>query len=139
MCHDISAATSGGLLCQTYQARGASRQRRDGRRFPLRQLRHGADRGTEEGPHNSNTACTSVTVRGEVGLLEDASRLRGRTDLQLDDVMKGPNAAAGAQRLELFQAMVRRASFDAVMARSRDAGPASCMEVELRKVGRHFL
>lgn len=91
-----------------------------------------------EGPHISNTACTSVAVRGEVGSFQYPYSLKKRKDLRLDDVMQGPDAEAGAQRFQLFQTVLRRASFDAVIARSRDAGPASCLEVELRKVSPFF-
>lgn len=87
-----------------------------------------------EGPHLANIACTSSTVRGKDLRLQDATRLRRRGDLNLDVLMKGPNAEAGEERLQLFQTILRRASFNAVIRRSSGPGPASCVEVELRKV-----
>ncbi|CAN0223698.1 unnamed protein product, partial [Pylaiella littoralis] len=48
-----------------------------------------------EGPHFSNIACTSVTVRDPDLRLEDAACLKRRGQLTLNDVVEGPNPEGG--------------------------------------------
>ncbi len=88
-----------------------------------------------EGPHYSCIAATITTRGPEVGRLEDASKLRRREDLHVNDVLEGPQwEEEGGRRYQTFEDVLYAAVVESVKISSGGDNELTCLEVVLRKV-----
>ncbi|CAB1108513.1 unnamed protein product [Ectocarpus sp. CCAP 1310/34] len=86
-----------------------------------------------EGPYIPCVACVANWVGEEVGTLHDAGTLKRLSELSVDDILVGSDAAEGERRYGAFLATLFGAVSKSERIRSAEGGPLWCFEAQLRE------